>query len=153
MQFHKLFGTATMCIASLQTLLAAPQEFHALLHSGQFLHFFCFFSCKYSRKLHTTWLMWTMKPTVLRFRKIEFHYVSIKYIIIKTLVQLLSSFRQKFLKEPFLQKFYCHFLEILHSKQMVLVSLFSFLLKISRERKYVVFLKERFLQKLLSKLQ
>jgi hypothetical protein len=49
-RLHKLFGTATMCIASLQTLLAAPQEFHALLHSGQFLHFFCFFSCKSYKK-------------------------------------------------------------------------------------------------------
>ena len=68
MRLHKLFGTATMCIASLQTLLAAPQEFHALLHSGQFLHFFCFFLANIVRKLHTTWLMWEINPIFLRSR-------------------------------------------------------------------------------------
>ena len=50
------------------------------------------------------------------------------------LAQLLSLLWQMFLTEPFLQKLYFLSLEILTSKQMVQVSLFSFWLRILRKR-------------------
>ena len=49
-----------------------------------------------------------------------------------TLAHFLSSFLKMFLKESFCQKFYFLFIEIFTSKH---VSLFSFLLRISRKRK------------------